>query len=340
MNTSKHVLAALFAAALATLSGCGGGESRAIRLNYSIFFPPTHIQTVLAGEWAREIEARTQGRVQIRIFPGGILTKADQCYSGVVDGISDLGMSCFAYTRGRFPLIEGLDLPVGYRDGASATRIASAMIAKYNPAELKDVHFLYAHAHGPGVIASRTPVRTAEDLKNLSVRATGLSAKIVDALGGNSIGMAQSDTYEALQKGVVSATFCPVETLKGWKQGEVIKHVTKTPATGYTTVMFVVMNKERWESLPPDIQKVFEEVTAEWLPKHGEGWNQADAAGWEMLAELGKDVYELDDAETARWTGMVSPMLEQFAEKAEGKGLPGKAFLADLLKLVKEDEGK
>ena len=147
--------------------------AEAIKLSYSIFFPPTHVQCIAATNWAHEIEKRTGGRVKITIYPAGSLTKADQCYEGVIKGISDLGMSCFAYTRGRFPLLEGLDLPLGYPNGVTATRIANAMIQKYQPAELADVKVLYVHAHGPGILASKKPVKSLADLKGLKVRATG-----------------------------------------------------------------------------------------------------------------------------------------------------------------------
>ncbi|MDD5705823.1 MAG: TRAP transporter substrate-binding protein [Kiritimatiellae bacterium] len=310
------------------------GAVKPVRLTYSVFFPPTHIQAQRATEWAKEVEARTGNKVKIDIFAGGTLTKADQCYQGVVDGISDIGMSCFAYTRGRFPLIEGLDLPVGYPDGASATRIANELIAKYQPAELQDTHLLYVHAHGPGVLATKKPVRTLEDLKGLKVRATGLSAKIVEALGGAAVGMPQPETYEALQKGVVDATFCPVETLKGWKQAEVIKQVTDTSAIGYSTAMFVTMNKAKWESLPPDVRDAIAAVSAEWAPKHGQAWNQADDEGRALVKELGHETIALTPEETARWQERVAPVLKAYVEQAAAKGLPGEAFLADLRKQV------
>src|SRR5512139_2269005 len=88
-----------------------------IKLSYSIFFPATHKNTLLAQEWAKEIETRTGGKVQITVFPGGTLTKADVCYDGVEKGISDIGMSCLSYTRGKFPLSEVLDLPLGVKTG-------------------------------------------------------------------------------------------------------------------------------------------------------------------------------------------------------------------------------
>ena len=333
INAFTTALAALM------LAGCGrqstdkpAGEAKpdVIKMTYSVFFPPTHVQAALAQQWADEIGARTDGRVKITVFAGGALTKADQCYQGVVDGISDIGMSAFAYTRGRFPLLEGLDLPVGYPDGVAATRLANELVAKYDPKELHDVKTLYLHAHGPGVLASKRPVHALDDMKGLKIRATGFCSKIAEALGGSPVSMPQGETYEALQKGVVEATFCPMETLKGWKQGEVIQSVTDSSCIGYTTAFFVVINRDKWASLPAEIQNVFETVGAEWIAKHGQAWNDADAEGLAFITAMNRTVLPLAPAEQEAWIGKVTPLLQAFADKAVQAGLPGDAFLADL----------
>ena len=305
-------------------------KTEPINLSYSIFFPPTHIQCITATNWAAEIEKRSGGRVKITIYPAGSLTKADQCYEGVVKGVSDLGMSCFAYTRGRFPLLEGLDLPLGYPNGKAATRIGNEIIQKYKPEELKDVHLLYVHAHGPGILATKKAVKTMDDLKGLKVRATGLSAKIVEGLGGTPVAMSQPDTYEALAKGVVEATLCPMETLKGWKQGEVIQYVVDSSAIGYTTAMFVVMNQDKWNKLPADLQKIFTDVSNEWIPKHGEAWDQADQAGRALVTDLKKEFITLPAAEQQRWQAAVKPILDSYVTATKAKNLPGEALLKDL----------
>ena len=54
-----------------------------VKLNYSVFFPAPHKNAVLAADWAKEIEKRTDGKVKITVFPGGTLTPADKCYDGV-----------------------------------------------------------------------------------------------------------------------------------------------------------------------------------------------------------------------------------------------------------------
>ena len=328
--------------AAAAVGGCSPqpGESEAQQevrtLTYSIFFPASHIQYKTAEKWAREVEKRANGRLKIRLFPGGTLTRADQVYDGVVNGISDIGMSCLAYTRGRFPLLEGIDLPLGYPDGLTASRIAMAMATKYDPQELSDTHLLYMHGHGPGILASRRTVRTLQDLEDLKIRATGLSAKVVEALGGVPVAMSQPETYEALQKGVVDATLCPLETLKGWNQGEVIDSVTDTSCIGYTTAMFVVINPVVWQELPDDLQTVMTDVSREWVDRHGRAWEKADREAEDYLKELGKTLIPLPPDHQPRWKRRMSPLLEAYVSDTKEDGLPGAAMLADMQAMIAE----
>jgi TRAP-type C4-dicarboxylate transport system substrate-binding protein len=315
----------------------GPAAAQTTNLTYSIFFPPSHGQCKAAMSWAKEIEKRTNGQVAIQIFPTGTLTKPQQCYDGVVNGISDIGMSVFAYTRGRFPVMEALDLPLGYPSGKVATRAANAYYKKYQPEELKDVKVLYLHGHGPGLLHTQKPVRTIEDMQGLKIRSTGLSARIVKSLGGVAVAMPQNAAYEALQKGVVEGTFAPMETLKGWKQAEVIKYTTDSRAIGYTTAMYVVMNRGKWEKLPADIQKIFEEVSQEWIDVHGEQWDKDDAAGREYTLSLGNQILELSDEETARWEKAVQPIMDDYAAAVSAKGLDGAAYVSTVKELIKSE---
>lgn len=336
------LLAAIAVAGL--VAGCGKKEATAdgaaaaktYKLTYSIFFPPMHVQAKTGMEWAAEVEKRSGGRIQIAVHPGGTLTKADQCWQGVLGGISDLGMSCFAYTPGRFPLLEALDLPLGWPDGLTATRVATALAAKYAPAEIQGAKILYIHAHGPGILATKKPVRALADLKNMKIRGTGLSAGIATALGATAVGMPQPETYDALQKGVVEGTFCPIETLKGWKQGEVIEYVTDTKAIGYTTAMFVAMNQKSWEALPADLQQILVDVSAEFVDRHGAAWNQADAEGLDFVKGLNREIIALSADEEARWKAAVEPIVAKYLAQTAEKGLPGADFLQDAQTMIAE----
>jgi TRAP-type transport system periplasmic protein len=319
--------------AIPLVGGCQGDSEGAtaenpIELSYSNFFPATHGNSLAAESWIAEIEKRTEGRVKITYYPGGTLTPAPQIYDGVVTGISDIGMTALAYTRGRFPLMEGLDLPLGYASGMMASMVANDVYNEFQPAELADSHTLFFHAHGPGLLHSNSAVNTLEDLNGLTIRSTGLAEKIVTVLGGTPSGQPQGETFDALQKGAVQGTFGPIEVLKGWKQAEVVDYTTDCSVIGYTTTMWVGMNQDKWNALPEDIQQIFTEVSEEWIAVHGQVWDDADAAGRAYTLELGNEIIELDDAEAARWVEAVSSLPDTYISDMATKGLPGEAVIA------------
>lgn len=314
-------------------------QAKTIKLNYSIFFPQAHGQCKAAISWSEEIERKTDGRVEITIFPGGTLTKANQCYDGVVNGISDIGMSVFAYTRGRFPVMEACDLPLGYPSGKVASRVVNDYYNSVRPDELDDVKVLYFHAHGPGLLHTKKPVRTLDDLARMKIRSTGLSAKVVKALGGVPVAMPQGETYESLQKGIVEGTFGPIEVLKGWRQAEVIKYTTNCYTVGYTTAMFVVMNRKKWESLPVDIQRIMDETSAEWIDVHGRTWDEVDTEGRGYTLSLGNSIIDLSGGESARWRSAVEPVMQEYVETAKKNGFDGKKYVDMLQELIAKYSG-
>jgi TRAP-type C4-dicarboxylate transport system substrate-binding protein len=304
-----------------------------IKLTYSNFFPAPHTNCILSVEWGKEIEKRTNGRVQITVFPGGTLTPADKCYDGVVKGISDIGMSVLSYTMGRFPLSEVLDLPLGSRTAMTATRLTNDFYKKFKPKEFDDVKVMYLHAHGPGIVHTRSkPIYKLEDLKGVKIRATGTTAKVAASLGATPVAMPMPETYDAISRGVADGVVCPVEALKGWKLGEVVKFTTQDFGSAYNLSFFVVMNKDKWNSLPPDIQKIIEQVNEEWIVKTGKNWDEIDKVGYEFIRNLGNKVIPLSKEEDARWAKAVEPLFADYVKEKTAKGLPA----AEALKFCRE----
>jgi TRAP-type C4-dicarboxylate transport system substrate-binding protein len=309
------------------------------KLNYSVFFPAPHKNAVLAVEWAKEIEKRTNGRVQITVFPGGTLTPADKCYDGVVTGISDIGFSVLAYTRGKFPLTEVSDLPLGIKSGAVASKVINEYYKKFKPREFDEVKVMYLHGHGPGILHTKKPVKTLDDLKGMKIRCTGMAAKIVAALGAVPVAMPMGDTYDAISRGVVEGSMAPQEALQGWKWGEVVKYTIENFGSSYSTGMFVVMNKDKWNALPSDVQRIIEKVNEEWVEKQGDTWDEIDKEGRDFTLGLGNTITSLSKEEDARWAKAVRPILDEYVKNMNDKGLPGdevlKFYLDTIAKLQK-----
>jgi len=313
------------------------GQVKPIELKYSIFFPAPHKHSVLATEWGKEIEKRTEGKIKVSMFYGGTLTPADKCFDGVVKGISDIGMSVFAYTRGKFPLTEVSDLPLGIKSGYVATKLINEYYKKFKPKELDEVQVMYLHAHGPGLLHTKRAVNKLEDLKGMKIRCTGMAAKIVNALGGTPVAMPMGDTYDSLSRGVVEGSMAPYEALQGWKWGEVVKFTTENYGSSYSTGFFVVMNKAKWNSLSPDIQRIIEKVNEEWIERQGKAWDEIDKAGKEFTMKLGNKIISLSKEEDGRWAKAVKPILDDYVKNMRDKGLPGdevlKFYLETLSKL-------
>ncbi|MFH1758273.1 MAG: TRAP transporter substrate-binding protein [Pseudomonadota bacterium] len=310
-------------------------QTKPMELSYSIFFPAPHKNTVLAGEWAKEIGKRTQGRVKITLFPGGTLTPADKCYDGVVKGISDIGMSVLGYTRGKFPLTEVIDLPLGYKSGVAATGLVNQYYQHFQPKEFAEVKILYLHAHGPGILHTKKAVPKLEDLKGMRIRSTGLSSKVVSALGGIPVAMPMGETYDALKRGMVEGSMAPQEALQGWKWGEVVKFTTDSFGSAYSTAFFVAMNKEKWNALPPEIQKIIEQVNQEWMGKTGRNWDEIERAGRDFTLKLGNQIISLSPEENQRWAKAVRPILDNYVNSMKAKNLPGEEALKFCLEKLK-----
>jgi len=308
-----------------------------VKLTYSSFFPPTHVQSQLSESWCREVENRTDGRIKIQYYAGQTLTNTKQTYDSVMEGIADIGTSGLAYTRGRFPLMSAVDLPFGYTSGVAATVAANDVYAKFKPKEFSDTKVLYFHAHGPGMLHTRgKAVRTLEDIKGLKIRSTGTSAEVATALGGTPVPMPMPESYQSLQKGVVDASMHPVEANKGWKLGEVTRYATFAYPSGYTTAFFVVMNKDKWNSLDPKDQNIIEEINLEWAAKHGEAWDTSDMEGVRFFLEQGNTIFGLDAKESAKWENAVAPVIDRYAAELDKKGLNGKAVIGSIRESLKK----
>ena len=303
-------------------------QAKPIELSYSSFFPAQYGLGKAATAWAAEIEKRTQGRVKITMYHAGTLTDAANCYEGVVKGISDIGQSVLAYTRGRFPLMEAIDLPGYPLNALVTTRVADDFYRKFMPKELADTHVLYFHAHIPGTITIvKKPVRTLEDLKGLKIRATGLATKIIEVLGGTPVAMPIGEQYDAMRKGVVDGTVASPNTLLGWKVAEVANYSTILSEVGYVSAMFITMNPDKWNSLPQDIQKIFTEVSQEWVEYTGKVWNEIEIEGYQHGKKVGHTFIYLSPAERIRWMNAVKPLTDNYVKAMEAKGLPGKEAL-------------
>ncbi len=344
---ARGILLGLLALNLVFVTGCGqttsapeassGTKAQTVELKLAHFFPATHpAEKALIQPWAKAIETATQGRVKITSYPGQTLLQADAVYDGVVNGIADLGLSCFSYTRGSFPVLEVFELPgIKYSNSKAASQVAWEGIKQLNPKEVQDTKMMMVFATGPGDLYTKAPVRTLKDLKGLEIRATGLSAKSLTALGATPVAMAQSEAYESLSKGVVKGNLGPVEVLQGWKQAEVTKYLTLTPFL-YNNLFYITMNSKKWDSLDPNDQKAIEAVNQKFFEDVAMGlWDQQNESALKYaVSEKGMEVITLSQAEQDQWISLIKPIQDDYVAQMKQKGQQGEEILAKVKSLA------
>ena len=292
-----------------------------IKLKGANYLPVTHQMSLLSGWFCDEVKKRTNGQVEITYYPGGTLLNPVKMYDGVLTGITDLGFSHIQYTRGRFPVTEVFDLPLGFPSGWTATMVATDFFNKYKPKEWDDVQVLYVTTSGPIILQTVSkPVKTLEDLKGLKVRAVGQMSDIIKGLGGVPVPLQMPDVYDSLLRGVIEGVTVDLSTLKYWKFAEVTKYVTADWQLGTGITFYWVMSKSKWNALSPDIQKIFTEVASEAREKQAALWDQMDIEGRDLFTSKGGQMIYLSDAEAQKWIKAVEPVMGDYKKSMVSKG--------------------
>lgn len=310
-----------------------------ITLSLADFFPASHeAGSKIAQGWADAVEEATDGVVKVEVYPGGtLLTEAD-IYEGVVTGIADVGTSAIGNNMGRFPVMSAMYLGgIPYKNSVVSSYVARDIIKEFNPEELQDTKVMFVYGLGPGDISSQKPIKTLEDLKGLEVRASGNQMKTFELLGASPIDMGMSEAYDALSKGVVEAISAPVEILEGWNIADVTEYITKVDFV-YNAVHYFTMNKDTWESLPPDIQEKIEEVNQTMFEEVASSlFDEINESAMKYTEEnFDHEIIELSDDEKAKWMEQLEPIQEEYIKELNDQGLPGEDIVNRIIELTEK----
>lgn len=330
--------------ALATVMALGmivspPASAASITLSYANFPPSPTFPCVQMERWATEVEKRTNGEVKVQTFPGGTLLAAKNIFDGVVSGAADIGNFAMSYQPGRFPVSEAVDLPLGFKNAKVASLVLYDLVEKYQPKEFEKVKILTFFTCPPADFMTSRPVASLKDLKGLELRVSGTGAEMIKALGGIPVAMPQSETPEAIQKGVVKGMVSSMEILKDFNFAAYCPYATD--ADLFVVSFAVVMNKEKWQSLPPGVQKVLDDLRVEqalWTGDYVDNHVQ-EALAWSK-EKYNHQVLSLSAKDRAEVARLLDPMIRDYIQKVTAQGLPGEAIIKDVNSLKTKYENQ
>lgn len=324
------------------LSGCGSNagkdkgpaskDSKQIVLRYAFFAPATTFPAKQMEKWKEELEKRTNNKVKVELFHGGTLLTDKNMYDGVKSGVADIGLSCPTYEPGRFPLMGISDLPSGFPNAKVASRVVYDLVKEFPPDAFKDYKIITVFATEPSHLMVVKPVVSLQDLKGRKIRISGALTPVLKELGASPVGMSMSEVQEALQTGVVEGMVSSREVLKDLKLSEKLKYTTDYPLT--ITSFTAVMNKDVWNSLPPDVQKVIDELSLEMAIWTGEYMDNhvKESLEWSKK-EHGLQITTLTPLEKEAWTKLLQPIQDKYVADLQAKGLPAEVYKKRLYEL-------
>ena len=304
------------------------------KLSYANFPPAPTFPCVQMERWKTEVEKKTGGKVKVDTYPGGTLLTAKNMFDGVIAGTADIGCLATSYQPGAFPVVEAVDLPLGWPNAAVASATLWDLVDKYKPKEFEKVKVLTMFTCPPANIMSMKAIRSLGDIKGYELRASGTGAKILELLGAAPVAMPQSDVPEALQKGVIKGNVSSMEVLKDFKYAEYCRHVTGN-VNLFVVSFAVVMNQAKWNSLPDDVKKVMDGLRKEqaiWTGQYVDN-HVIEALKWSKETFKDFQMYSLTKDELSKWYALLKPMADKYLKDYEAKGLPTKAILDDVTKL-------
>ncbi len=178
-----------------------------------------------------------------------------------------------------------------------------------------------------------------EDMKGLKIRGGSRVINIMlERLGATPVGMPVPATTEALQKGVITATTVPWEVTPSLKINELVHNHTQFSGDRglYTQTFVFAMNQDAYDALPDDLKKVIDDNSGmETAAMFGRVMDEGDKAGLANAKSIdGTNIVTLDEAETQRWKDAAEPVVDQWIEEMDKKGLDGAKLVEDARALI------
>ena len=253
---------------------------------------PAHITMI--EPWVKKIEEESSGRVKIDIYPSMTLGgRPADLVSQARNGVVDLIWTSNGYTPGQFPRTELFELPLIHTNNPEKTgEVMHKMFSEYLAEDYSGLKVLFLHVHAGNVFQSvRKEITNINSFRGMKVRTPSRTGSwTLDELGSESISVPMPDVVQTLSKNIIDAALIPYEIIPTFKLNE----YTKYQVEGYDGFRFgtltfqLSMNRDKWDTLPDDIKRIFQANSdlSQWK-KAGNIWQINDNDGLDYAMKNG-----------------------------------------------------
>lgn len=338
MNGQNNILTLIVAACFAALLLPGVATAQQGKVIESSYGTPVGMDnpfSVADVKWIARIEKETNGRVKIKPYWGGSIIGGKDAMEELRQDAVDIAFVNPSTSRSGYAILKASYLFFYGADQKVGGKVFKELLKEFPEIEKEYVGLkVLAWGGSTHQLVSRKPVRKIDDLKGMRLKVVGdISASLKD-LGVEGMSISAADVYVGLQKGILDGVLTPVEALESLKFAEVAKYVTLI--NFYRSHSGTrMMNLGKWNSLPPDIQKVFEN-NIEWYGQETDAeFDRRNQHAIESGKKLGVEFIPISKEEMAKFYVPMKKYALIEAQGLDAKGLPGTKILNEAQRLIK-----
>jgi tripartite ATP-independent transporter DctP family solute receptor len=307
--------AALGAAATAgAVFGIGKAEAETITMRVGSDSPIDAPHTLSMVRLKESVEKLTDGRIKVEIFPNSQLGDSTAMTTSVKSGTLDGVVTAASNLATSVPSADVLNLPFLFKDALQELRAANGEVgAKLKPrleASFNCEVVAWVTDGARNMWNGKRPIRKPEDLQGLKMRGAAQSKILRDtylSLGAIPTPLAYSETYTALQTGVLDGGDMPVIDMMEFKIYEVTKYLTLT--RHFSPAVAFIISKKFLGRLSPADQQIVRDSAKIGADAHVKAVFEREESALQELKARGMQVFEMDDRNA--FVAKVQPVLAE-----------------------------
>lgn len=285
---------------------------------YYYFTPPLHHDTVTMREYAKEVQQKTDNRLQITVYPGGELPyKPPEAINIVRDRFVN-GAGCVGdFVAGTVPILNLTNLPMLVTDVDEMSQAMKIFLPYVNKEfEKRGVRLLFWHFNSQKCIFGRgKPVEGLEDLKGMKIRTFGVpDSQFMKRLGATPVSMPNTEVPTAMQRGVMDAFIASAFFSVGSRWAELCDWAYLIDMTAIA--VYEVAGIASVKSLSESDRKILFDTAETYHSR----WNKEIVAlekkSRKAMADKGKKMIALTPEDRAKATDIIRPYWEEWAKGA------------------------
>ena len=299
---------------------------------------PPHSKVLVP--WVKKVEEMSNGKLKIEIFPsmsmGG---KPNELYKQARDGVADIVYTIAGYSPGVFLRTEIFELPTIHTD--SSLRTARAILENYELIkkdfrQVKPLLITLSGAYQLHTVDKR--ITKMSDLKGLKLRSPSRTgAWYIKELGAEPVGMPLPSVPQSLSKGAVDGAALPMEIFPAFKFQQLTKYSMEIHGGGGFggSVLLLLMNKDRFESLPKKLQDVLDDSTGLNLVENfAKLADEMEVYGKKLQVKSGGEIVTLSEFETKKFDEAGERVVQRWMKEMDSKGIDGQEIVDAVRKSI------